>query len=158
MRKLWFYFNALQLADSFTDFANVKSPANLEMVKKAYKDIIHVKMLPDSVIKSMQEQVGISKATHERKLAVEASTVLRNQLVIGGAATGIFLIGLILFVMRKRIWKSLSQKMQQRLTSVRDMFFWNFFIRCLLELYYPILLAAMVAIFAEPAAARAEYA
>jgi hypothetical protein len=29
MKKLWFYFNTVQLADSFTEFNNVKPPANV---------------------------------------------------------------------------------------------------------------------------------
>jgi hypothetical protein len=42
MKKLWFYFNTMQLADTFTEFKNVKAPANVEMISNAYKDIIDV--------------------------------------------------------------------------------------------------------------------
>ena len=50
MKKLWFYFNTMQLVDTFTEFHSVKSPANVQMISDAYKDIINVQMLPPSVI------------------------------------------------------------------------------------------------------------
>ena len=55
MKKLWFYFNTMQLIDSYLKFVNVKPPANVEIVAKAYNDIIHAKLLPDSVMASLEE-------------------------------------------------------------------------------------------------------
>jgi len=42
MKKLWFYFNTIQLSSSFIDFAYVAPPANVEMIKSSYEKIIHV--------------------------------------------------------------------------------------------------------------------
>jgi hypothetical protein len=112
MQKLWFYFNSLQLADSFMDFANVKPPANLGMIQKAYKSIIHVKLVPDSVVESMKEQVGLptnQTDTTTRMLRVEPNKVLRNRLIVAGALVALVIPILVIFVLRKRIWKSLSQ-------------------------------------------------
>lgn len=47
MKKLWFYFNTIQLGSTYTEFAYVKSPANVAMVKKSYDKIINVQPIPD---------------------------------------------------------------------------------------------------------------
>ena len=35
MKKLWFYFNTMQLVDTFTEFHSVKAPANVQMISDA---------------------------------------------------------------------------------------------------------------------------
>ena len=61
MKKLWFYFNTIQVADTFTEFSNVKPPANVAMLQKAYKDIINVKVVPDPVADEIKANLGMPK-------------------------------------------------------------------------------------------------
>jgi hypothetical protein len=49
MKKLWFYFNTIQLADTFKEFNNIKAPANVVMISNAYKDIINAQIITPKV-------------------------------------------------------------------------------------------------------------
>jgi len=49
----------MQLASTFTEFANNKIPANVEMVKKSYDDIIKVKVIPDEFMNKIKGIFGI---------------------------------------------------------------------------------------------------
>jgi hypothetical protein len=59
MKKLWFYFNTVQLGSTFTDFSNNKLPANVEMVKKSYDNMIKVKVIPDELMNNVKAMFGI---------------------------------------------------------------------------------------------------
>lgn len=157
MKKLWFYFNTLQVTDSLVKFRNVKMPANMELVKKAYNDIIHVKMIPDELMDGLLQQLGISSnetsaeatnVTHtsagHRSLVAEPSksSIKRNRFIVVGVIGCILITLLLVCLCRKRIWDSLSRKRKQQVTSFYRMIFWNMFIRTGSELYYPMLLAA----------------
>lgn len=61
MKKLWFFFNTVQLASTFTEFNLVKSPANVTLIKKAYDKIVNLKILPDGFIDQLIANVGIDK-------------------------------------------------------------------------------------------------
>ena len=61
MKKLWFFFNTVQLASTFTEFNLVKSPANVTLIKKAYDKIVNLKILPDGFIDQLIANVGINK-------------------------------------------------------------------------------------------------
>ena len=80
MKKLWFYFNTLQVTDSLVKFRNVKMPANVELVQKAYNDIIHVKMIPDELMNGLKQQLGISsnETSAEATNATDTSAGLRS--------------------------------------------------------------------------------
>lgn len=80
MKKLWFYFNTLQVTDSLVKFRNVKMPANVELVQKAYNDIIHVKMIPDELMNGLKQQLGISsnETSAEATNATATSAGLRS--------------------------------------------------------------------------------
>ncbi len=64
MKKLWFYFNTLQLSSTFTEFNLVKLPANVQMVKKSYDNIIHVKPIPAEMMTKIKAQFGITTPTN----------------------------------------------------------------------------------------------
>ena len=80
MKKLWFYFNTLQVTDSLVKFRNVKMPANVELVQKAYNDIIHVKLIPDELMNGLKQQLGISsnETSAEATNATATSAGLRS--------------------------------------------------------------------------------
>jgi len=50
----------VQLSSTFTEFTNNKIPANVEMVKKSYDDMIKVKVIPDDLINKIKAKLGIS--------------------------------------------------------------------------------------------------
>ena len=43
------------MASTFTQFIMVNKPANVEMVDKAYYDIINVKIIPDKVLEDLKQ-------------------------------------------------------------------------------------------------------
>ena len=40
MKKLWAYFNTMQLVISFNEYEQVQAPANVMTLQKGYKDIL----------------------------------------------------------------------------------------------------------------------
>ena len=60
MKKLWFYFNTVQLANSYTDFNLVQTPANVNMVKSAYDKIINLKIVPEQIMVNIKASLGLA--------------------------------------------------------------------------------------------------
>lgn len=157
MKKLWFYFNTIQLASTFTDFHLVKLPANVSMVKKSYENIIHVKPIPDELMVKLKAQFGITSSinttehtegeeTHRRLQTISKSRVLKNQIALGVCALALVGAIIVVIVYRKKVWAKLHGKIKSLLTSIYSMFIWNGVVRALLELFYPTMLAAFGAI------------
>jgi hypothetical protein len=65
LKKLWCYFNTVQLSSTFTEFSNTKIPANVEMVKKSYDDMIKVKLIPDELMTKVKAMFGIPTKVSE---------------------------------------------------------------------------------------------
>jgi hypothetical protein len=42
MEKLWFFYNTMQLSNTFTDFNLVKEPANVSLVQRVYNQLINL--------------------------------------------------------------------------------------------------------------------
>jgi hypothetical protein len=47
------------LSSTFTDFSNNKIPANVEMVKKSYENMIKVKVMPEELMNYVKAMFGI---------------------------------------------------------------------------------------------------
>lgn len=51
----------------------------------------------------------------------------------------IFLILIVVF--RRKIWEKFPAKVKTKLVSIKNSIFWNMFIRTLLEMFYPVMIA-----------------
>ena len=151
MKKLWFYFNTLQLASTFTEFNLVKTPANVSMVKKSYESIIHVKLIPESLMTKLKACFGIKPTVKqedqpsERRLLQELTSkqIRTNQIILGAIVLVLVAVCVVVFVLRRKIWAKLPQRIKAILISLPRMFMWNGVIRTLLELFYPTTLLAL---------------
>jgi len=109
MKKLWFYFNTMQLVDTFNEFNNVKAPANVMMISDAYKDIINVQVLPPDVMNKIKSYMGLktnSTSVQGRMLlaAPTAKSISITRIVLGSIAGCLVVAILVVFICRRRIW------------------------------------------------------
>jgi hypothetical protein len=123
-------------------------PANVQIIIKAYKDIINVKPLPDSVIDSLKDQFGLTANSTSTRLLLANSKphVFRNRLIVAAIIALLLLVIIVLFMNRQRIWKNTSEYWQKQLLSVKAQIFWNLVIRCFIEMFYPMIVFALLAI------------
>jgi energy-converting hydrogenase Eha subunit A len=163
MKKLWFYFNTVQLASTFTEFNLVKTPANVSMVKKSYDSIIHVKLIPDELMTKVKALFGIktpiknpeetdsepsdstSEPTHRKLSELSPKQIRNNRIALGVVLLLIIISFAVVIILRRRIWAKLPLTVKNLLRSLPQMFIWNGVIRSLLELFYPTTLLAMSA-------------
>ena len=114
MKQLWFYFNTMQLADTYTEFTNVKAPGNVKMISDAYKDIINVQAIPTSVMNKFKAYIGIKTNTTSvsgRKLLAfpSSKTISITRAILGTILVCILATLVVVFICRKRIWLRLSR-------------------------------------------------
>jgi hypothetical protein len=53
MKRLWAFFHAMQLIDSFSYMTQIGLSANALILATGYRDIINAKIIPDSIFKKI---------------------------------------------------------------------------------------------------------
>ena len=84
-----------------------------------------------------------SKKIHRQLFVKEISkkTILRNQVIVGGILIFLVTILILTVVFRQKIWEKLPATAKNKLVSIKNSIFWNMFIRTLLEMFYPVMIA-----------------
>jgi len=148
MKKLWFYFNTIQLASTFTYFNLVKAPANVTMVKSAYEKIINLKLIPDQTIAQIKASIGLGSqpkitedevepesSSSRRQLFIKTYTkeeIRKNRTFLG---LGIGAIGALIAAItyyRKRLWAKLPKFIRDNVQYVYSLIVFNGVIRTLI--------------------------
>ena len=108
----------MQLASTFTEFINNKIPANVEMVKKSYDNMIKVKVIPDELMNKVKAMFGIptkiqqpdshekpESETKRRQLQiVSKEQVKKNQITLGVFLMLLVVAIILIIVLRRKIW------------------------------------------------------
>lgn len=148
MKKLWFYFNTIQLASTFTYFNLVKAPANVTMVKSAYEKIINLKLIPDQTIAQIKASIGLGSqpkitedevepesSSSRRQLFIKTYTkeeIRKNRTFLG---LGIGALGALIAAItyyRKRLWAKLPKFIRDNVQYVYSLIVFNGVIRTLI--------------------------
>ena len=67
--------------------------------------------------------------------------ILRNKIIVGGILVFLVILLIIIVVFRRKIWEKLPASAKTKLVSTKNSIFWNMFIRTLLEMFYPVMIA-----------------
>lgn len=148
MKKLWFYFNTIQLASTFIYFNLVRAPANVTMVKSAYEKIINLKLIPDQTIAQIKASIGLGSqpkitedevepesSSSRRQLFIKTYTkeeIRKNRTFLG---LGIGALGALIAAItyyRKRLWAKLPKFIRDNVQYVYSLIVFNGVIRTLI--------------------------
>ena len=107
----------MQLASTFTEFINNKIPANVEMVKKSYDNMIKVKVIPDELMNKVKAMFGIptkiqqpdsekpeGEAKRRQLQNVSKEQVKKNQITLGVFLMLLVVAIIVIIVLRRKIW------------------------------------------------------
>lgn len=83
----------------------------------------------------------------ETKTLQENMAAARKSFIISTAAVSVTILGLLVFIRSESIQKRLSKNWRSRFMYVYNMVFWNFFIRLGIELFYPVVLVALLGMY-----------
>ena len=62
-------------------------------------------------------------------------------MLLGGILILLVTTLILIVVFRRKIWEKLPATVKTKLVSIKNSIFWNMFIRTLLEMFYPIMIA-----------------
>ena len=62
-------------------------------------------------------------------------------IIVGGIIIFLVILLILIVVLRRKICEKLPAVAKKKLVSIKNSIFWNMFIRTLLEMFYPVMIA-----------------